>query len=302
MSAYMPWKVSAVAAAAATIAWFALGLSRRSGDMENVQFGPSYYAQLASMREKDLAKVEIARMNLLCAEGLPGAEGLVVKSQLAVLNHWAEVVKETERKYLAQYYLNPQRYDNSVAKFKAVNLALTLKQDLGCAYNKSLMASGVMADIHSTHFFHDSRDLFLHGLTQKRKGTCASLPVLMVAVGRRCGYPLYLVACKGHLLCRWDDGKERFNLETACEGADSPPDAYYRHWPHPCDDEELGSEKYLKSLTPQEELGVFCQLRAACLQENGRTREATKAYEVALRFFPESKVIKTLISQLKGEN
>jgi Transglutaminase-like superfamily len=302
MSTNPLWKVNIAAAGLVVICSFVVPLSRESGEDTSVPPQRLSYTQLALMPGKELVMQDIARMNLVCAEGLPGAEGLDVGSQLGVLNHWAEVVKETERKYLAQYYLHPKRYDNSVAKFKAVNLALTLKQDLGCAYNKSLMASGVMADIHSTHFFHDSRDLFLHGLTQKRKGTCASLPVLMVAVGRRCGYPLYLVACKGHLYCRWDDGKERFNLETACEGADSQPDEYYYKWPNPIEDEELRSEKFLKSLTSQEQLGVFCQIRGACLKENGRTREATEAYEVALRFFPESKVIKTLISQLKGEN
>jgi regulator of sirC expression with transglutaminase-like and TPR domain len=186
--------------------------------------------------------------------------------------------------------------------FKAVNLALTLKQDLGCDYNKELVTSGVMADIRSTQFFRDSSDLFLHGFTEKRKGSCASLPVLMVAVGRRCGYPLYLAASKGHLFCRWEDGSERFNIETAIEGVDSKPDSYYRRWPHPFSDEELTTEKYLKSLSPAEELGVFAQIRAACLQENRRFKEAAQAYETALRAFPESKHVKAYLNNVRGEN
>jgi hypothetical protein len=53
--------------------------------------------------------------------------------------------------------------------------------------------------------------LFLHGLTQGRGGTCLSMPVAYVAVGRRLGYPLKLVTAKGHLFARWEslDGKER---------------------------------------------------------------------------------------------
>jgi hypothetical protein len=266
------------------------------------QNAPSSYAELVALPEGDLAKVDIALMNVLSAEGLPGAESLNVKRCLTILDQWADVVRQSERKYLPQFHRNPARYDNSLAKFKAVNLGLTLKQDLGCDYNKELVTSGVMADIRSTRFFRDSSDLFLHGLTEKRNGSCASLPVLMVAVGRRCGYPLYLATSKGHLFCRWDDGSERFNIETAIEGVDSKPDSYYRHWPHPFDDDELTTEKYLKSLSPAEELGVFAQLRAACLEEDRRFKEATQAYETALRSFPESKYVKAYLSNVRGKH
>ena len=148
-----------------------------------------------------------------------------------------------------------------------------------------------MVDIRSTRFFRNSQDLFLHGFTEKRSGSCSSLPVLMVAIGRRCGYPLKLVTSKGHLFCRWDDGKDRFNIETACEGVDSKPDAYYRHWPHRSTDAEVQSEGYLKSLNPAEELAVFAHIRAACLQEHQRFEEAAEAYRVALRAFPDSRVL-----------
>jgi hypothetical protein len=252
---------------------------------------PASYAELIATPEAQLTGTDIALMNLLCAEGLPGAENVDVKKCLAVLEAWAKTVKDAERKYAPQYQQNPERYDHSFAKFKAVNLALTLKQDLGCGYNMDLIDSGAMADVRSTRFFRNSNDLFLHGFTASRKGSCSSLPVLVVAVGRRCGYPLYLVSCKAHLFCRWEDNKERFNIEVACPGVDSQPDAYYRKFPHPCAEEEVKAEKYLKSLTSTEELGVFAQLRAFCLQENGRTMEARQAFDIALRDFPESKLL-----------
>lgn len=291
----------ALAVAVAAIGGGAFVLLKQSPSTAH-RSGPSSYAELMAMPEAELAKVEIARMNLLCADGLPGAEGLDVRQCLTVLNQWAEVVRQAERKYLSQFHQNPARYDNSLAKFKAVNLALTLKQDLGGDYNKELVTSGVMADIRSTRFFRDSADLFLHGFTEKRKGSCASLPVLMVAVGRRCGYPLYLAACKGHLFCRWEDGSERFNIETAIEGVDSKPDSYYRGWPHPFAEDEMRTEKYLKSLSPAEELGVFAQIRAACLEENQRFPEAAQAYGLALRSFPDSKFLKVYLNNVKGKN
>ncbi len=253
---------------------------------------PETYAELVALPSGQLQQMDIARMNLLCAQGLPGAEGLGVEQSLEMLDQWAELVQQNEVGHLPEFYRNSQQYDGSVAKFKAVNLGLTLKQDLQCGYNQKLVTQGLMNDVSSTRFFRDADDLFLHGFTGDRKGSCSSLPVLMVAVGRRCGYPLHLVACKGHLFCRWDDGKERFNIETACPGIDSKPDAHYKRWPHPATDEEIKSEKYLKNLTPQEELGVFCQIRAACLQENNRMDEAAQAYRHALKSFPDSKQLK----------
>ena len=263
---------------------------------------PSSYEELIALPDRELAHVDIARMNLLCAQGLLGAENLNVDQSLATLDRWAKIAMQAERKYSPQYSQNSDRYDNSYAKFKAVNLALTLKQDLRCGYNINLVASGSMADIRTTSFFRNSKDLFLHGFTEKRTGSCSSLPVLMVAVGRRCGYPLYLVACKGHLFCRWDDGKEQFNIETAMQGVDSKPDSYYRTWPHPSTDTEVRQEKYLKTLTPAEELGIFAQLRAACLQENGRFQESADVYRVALRSFPESQMLQAYLANVKGRN
>jgi len=54
--------------------------------------------------------------------------------------------------------------------------------------------------------FKNSRDLFLHGMVgSDNGGTCVSMPVLYVAVGRRLGYPMRLVLAKAHVFARWDD-------------------------------------------------------------------------------------------------
>lgn len=279
-------------AVGATTIFLAMALGFRLASKPRM---PGTYAELTSLPAETLEELDIALMNLLCAEGLPGAENLNVEKCLTVLDRWAEVVKQSEQKYSAQFFQNRQKYDNSYAKFQAVNLGLTLKEDLKCGYNQELVKSGAMNDIRSTRFFRDSSDLFLHGFINKRTGSCSSLPVLMVAIGRRCGYPLYLVTCKGHLFCRWDDGKERFNIETACPGVDSKPDSYYMRWPHPTNTAEIKSEKFLKSLNQAEELAVFFRLRASCLEENKRFTEASEAYSFALPSFPESKYLKAYI-------
>ncbi|MBC2594873.1 hypothetical protein H5P28_11445 [Ruficoccus amylovorans] len=285
------------------LALFAYGCGKNQPETaETPPVRPTSYEQLIALSDDDLAQVDVARMNLLCAEGLAGAEDLDVQAALWKLDRWARLAKASEEKYLPQFWANQARYDHSLAKFKAVNLALTIKEDLGCGYNLELVRSGVMSDVRSTRFFQNSKDLFLHGfLSEQQAGSCASLPVLMVALGRRLDYPVYLVACKGHLFCRWDDGKERFNIETAMQGVDSKPDSYYYRWPHPTNEAEAQAEGYLTNLTPRQELAVFAQLRAACLQENRDYAGAADAYEIALATFPDSSLIKQYLNRAKSK-
>jgi regulator of sirC expression with transglutaminase-like and TPR domain len=136
-------------------------------------------------------------------------------------------------------------------------------------------------------FFADSQDVFLHGLTgANRQGTCSSLPVLYVAVGRRLGYPLKLVTTKGHLFVRWESASERFNFEAAGNGANRFSDDYYRRWPLEVSEAEIQADGHLKSLTPAEELAVFLSIRGMCQAEVGRYAGASESFAHAARLAP----------------
>jgi hypothetical protein len=279
----------------ATLSLFVFMLFHRS----HALLEPRSLKELLALPDKDLGRVDIARMNLICAEGLPNSGGIDIEQSLATIDRWAETTKQAERKYLPNYYKTPWKYENSVSKFKAITLALTVKEDLKCGYNMELVRSGAMSDMRSTRFFSDSRDLFLHGFIARKTGTCASLPVLIVALGRRCGYPLKLVSSKGHLFCRWEDGREIFNLEVSMQGVDIYPDSYYRTFPKAFTDAERLEEKYLKSFTAVEELSLFMSIRATFLRENGRFSDSVSAYEASLRGFPESRQTRKYIQDVK---
>ncbi|HTY88861.1 MAG TPA: transglutaminase family protein, partial [Candidatus Acidoferrum sp.] len=137
------------------------------------------------------------------------------------------------------------------------------------------------------HFFADSRDIFLHGLlADRRMGTCSSMPILYIAVGRRLGYPLRLVTTKAHLFVRWESNTDRFDVEATGKGMNRYDDEHFKRWPFPVSDEEIHTERYLKSLTPPEELAVFLSLRGNCLREAGRAGEAADCYAAAVRLAP----------------
>jgi len=141
--------------------------------------------------------------------------------------------------------------------------------------------------------FRESRDLFIHGIIDGPGGTCASMPVLYVAVGRRLGYPLKLVEAKGHLLFRWDDpfGKrfripETFNVEGTGNGIGSFSDEHYRKWPEAWNKAEIAAGCYLRSMSRIEELAGFLGTRAECLGDNGRIGDAVQAYRWAAGLVP----------------
>jgi len=259
---------------------------------------PQSFQELIELSGQELESVDIARMNLLCAKGLSGSENLDVDECLKKLDRWAEHVSLMERRYTPAFHRNREKYNNSLALFKGVYLGIAIEQDFGCGYNQGLLDSGAMVDRNSTRFFRNSSDVFINGLIENGRGSCSSLPVLMVALGRRCNYPLYLVGCGGHAFTRWDDGIERVNLEITCEGVNTYPDDHYKEWPRPITATEIEQEHLLKNYIGKEMLGVFASMRAACLKEHKRYGEAKRCYELALGSFPRSRMLRLCIEDM----
>jgi len=251
-------------------------------------------AELLAASPEELADADIAEMNLLCASGLPGAENLDIDHCLATLDRWAAAVKSETERHL--YRLTDPRYAehyrHSEAYLRAELLLQVLQEDLGVRYDMTAL---------DNFAFNDSRVAFLHGMipaagqtvSDTLGGTCASMPVMYVAVGRRLGYPLKLVPTKGHLFVRWEGKnhpnpawRERFNIEGT-GGFGSFEDDYYKNWPFKLTQREVRVGRYLISMSPAEELAAFLASRGHCLLDNGRTEEALGIYAAAHRLAPE---------------
>ncbi len=241
-----------------------------------------------------LEEVDIAEMNLLCAAGLPGAERLDVGHALATLNQWAARVKsETDRHlYRVTHPRWADQYRHSEAYLRAYMLCQVLQQDLGVKYDMAAK---------DNFSFKDSRVAFIHGMipapgqttADTPGGTCASMPVMYVAVGRRLGYPVFLVATKGHLFARWDGQghsipawRERFNMESTGNGFASYEDDYYKNWPFKISDGEAKANGWLASLSGAECLAEFLTARGHCHLDNGRAVNAARCYENACGYDP----------------
>jgi hypothetical protein len=233
---------------------------------------PVHYEQLVHLSEAELASHDIAAVNLACAAGLNGAEGLDVARCIAVVDAWADHVGREAARCAGQFERDPAAFENSWAYFRILVLATVLQQDCGVRYDPTL--------VHRDDFFANAENLFIHGILQGKGGTCSSLPPVYVAVGRRLGYPLRLVQTHSHLFARWDEGGsgERFNIECTSQGLNCHTDDYYRGWPVPTQPQEERHYGWLLSQTPREDLGTFLTFRGHCCLDNDQYREAVEAY------------------------
>lgn len=231
-------------------------------------------------------------MNLAAAEGLPGSTQIDQLGVRETLDDWARAVAAFTASRVQYFEENPAAFDNSWARFCAHDLLMTLNVHLGVHYNMQQRTNPSLAK---------SEDQFIHGLVGGTGGTCASLPVVFVAVGRRLGYPLKLAQAKSHYYVRWDDPVtgEQFNIDGAGDGFAFHSDDHYKNWPNPIKPEELEHGNYLRSLSPREELSVFLTTRGDCLRENGRILDAINAYQQAIRVAPKNLFASTLLRQTR---
>jgi hypothetical protein len=244
--------------------------------------GSQSLEDLLAMSRTELGSLDIAWINLECAVGLPGTEEVDQTKCLRMLDEWAAQVREETEKRVPIFQANAAWHDNSEAIFRMVVLVNHLQLECGVQYNPDRIYDPD---------FTDSRHLFIHGLFTDHGGTCTSMPVLYVAIGRRLGYPLRLSEAKGHVFLRWDDAEgisgfppARVNIEGATRGMNSHSDEHYLSCPMQIDRKELESGQYLHSHTPRESLALFLALRGNCLQDNCRFEEATYAYKYACLF------------------
>ena len=217
---------------------------------------------------------DIAELSMLLVKGLPGTDKLNEPKLLKTLDAYANRVKAETERHMYRYKEDSKEYANSEAYFRVLMMTTVLQQDFNVRYNldPEKRASPQNLSDRDMSFFNDTSDIFLYGLlNESPQGTCASLPVLYVAVGRRLGYPLKLVSAKEHWFARWEDTSQRFNIEcTSDKGVNCYPDAEYRKWPYSISDAEMAAGMYLKSLTPKRELAALLNLRAICLAQSGK--------------------------------
>lgn len=260
---------------------------------------------LCGLSDDELSQLDIAGLNLATAQGLPGVERIDVVKCLSKLDDWADRVKLDTLRQI--YRFDPRsgqapsefNYGNSLGRFCCYVLLQVLQEDCGVVYNP---ARKFDPD------FSDPADMFIHGILDDvgAGGTCATMPVVYVAVARRLGYPVKLVETREHLFFRWEDPRgtiihwqhtntefwlppDRFNVEGAGEGIAYYPDSFYIQWPHLWKESDFMHGRYLRPLSSKDELASFFIERGECFWELRSRGEALKAYWHARQLTPDDK-------------
>ena len=242
---------------------------------------------LSRLSNEELSRYDIAVVNLACAVGLPGTERMDPDLCLARLDYFADRVRHYTELAMPRFRTNPEKYENSEAYFRVLCLVTVLQRHMGVRYNPDKKAE-------DAPFY--AEDSFIFGVLQGPGGTCATLPVVYIAVGRRLGYPLKLVTAKGgpkmdHSFARWEgeDG-ERFNVEGSGDGMHCPPDGSYRTGRYQLSPKDEKLSGHLKSMTPRMELAGFLVERACEWRDRKQLRECVDALAWSASLVPEDRV------------
>jgi hypothetical protein len=259
-------------------------------------------ADLAAMPDAELEKLDPLVMNLIVARGLPGLATLEIPSYVATVDDWARQIDEGNRR------LEP------ISKHDPTYL---VSREFWMAGGMAVALAGPRFGIRYTSTGLDDRDPaqhFVHGVIDNRMGTCASMPVLHMAIGFRLGWPLKAVVSADHMWSRWDDGKPkekggiRFNLEATNSKSDgswgsfnSPSDEEYASWLHtPRRVIENGSD--FTSLTARQTLGVFLQSRAGVWVARDCPDRAISDARLAVACFPKNVDIQRMLAHATGKD
>ncbi len=162
------------------------------------------FEQLTAASAELLSSCDIALLNLVAARDLPATESLDIPACLDKLDDWAARVRIETLHHLYRFDARASEppseygYGSSFGRFLCYFLLQVLQEDCGVRYNPARKFQPN---------FCEPADLFIHGILDEKGagGTCASMPVVYVAIGRRLGYPLKLVEGREHLFFRWDD-------------------------------------------------------------------------------------------------
>lgn len=244
------------------------------------------WRDLVRLTDSELARHDLAAINIACATGLPGAEEIDVGYCLYKLDDWADRVKEYTSRLMPQFRRKPHEYENSEAYFRTLALITVLQRDEGVRYNPAKIPEDAP---------FDASDSFIHGVIQGDGGTCATLPVVYAAVGRRLGYPIKLAATRnekfGHLFARWESATgERFNIEAVGPGLTTPPDDFFRSGFYNLSAKVEADGCYLQTQTPREELAGFLAGRGWCAEDGRNWRQCVEAWSWAAELAPRNKL------------
>jgi len=208
------------------------------------------------LRGKD-GGIDLTLANWLVAADIPEFRGVSREAYFAQLDAMTEHVRQDmEGMQRAGWHgTNPNDPDTRCCRFCSAIIRLRLtyseefrQEDLTVAQTKAL--------------YSDANNIFLAGLLRSRHGSCVSMPLIYLVIGRRLGLPVHLVTVGKHCFIRWEQPGYRMNIEpTITEKiAMTPDDSVYLDVEKITGDHLSGNQ--LRNLTAREVVAELFFARA----------------------------------------
>ena len=223
----------------------------------------------------ELENADPLELNLLVAKGLPECSSIDIAACKRQVDGWADEIR-------AELAANPHGFENDRGKwgtrrrFELAVMGSVLMEDRRIGYVDRVSHS-------------NAGHKFAHGVLQSGAGTCATLPVIWAALGRRLGHPISIAQVPEHLYCIVDDGQEKINLETTGSAHLSMnSDERMRRM---CPPELVANGTFMRPFSNRELIGIFVGLRAEVWEAKGDFEKALSDYQRAHEIVPGNAVI-----------
>jgi hypothetical protein len=242
---------------------------------------------VGALSDEALLRVDPMEMNLSVARGVSNLAALDIAPYKACVDEWADDIRARLPKAERNFHRCPSHWKNDLAFFRLGVLCWYVDEVLGIRYREDQRDLAVVA-------YTNPSDLFLNGVIDTRRGTCANMPTLHVALGWRLGWPLSLACAGWHLFCRYEQNGRIHNIEATNNGRGgfhSHPDTYYQQ-KYDVPEHAIRCGGDLTALTPRQTLGLCFGLRARHCQDIGLLADSARDYRLAAMLFPNSLLLR----------
>lgn len=121
----------------------------------------------------------------------------------------------------------------------------------------------------------------LDQVLERKEGDCVGLSLIYLAVARRLRMPIHLVTWPSHVLVRYEDGPDRFDIETTERGEIRNVDDPIQHRRG-----RVAGGIHCMSLPNPRALGIVYHVWGAILSQRGHHREACERFARAVEINP----------------
>jgi regulator of sirC expression with transglutaminase-like and TPR domain len=138
--------------------------------------------------------------------------------------------------------------------------------------------------IEASHDLADPENLLLSSILPRRRGYCIGIAALYLVLAEQVRLPVFAVSTPTHVFLRFDDGRERINIEPFQEGARLSDGEYARK--HRISEDAVRRGVFLRNLAAGEFLALACNNLGVIHSERKEFAAAAEVYTRAIEMHP----------------